>query len=145
MQIGSWDVEEALKMAPGIVERHGATPYGFRFSTRSRGPEDRDSSLTAKSGVYYFKGKVETLDEIEAKNDPEDEILLFNMRANEIPRVIRLSAGRYSYTQVFGEEDRMLEVEPPAPPPGVAPQFVLMGPETGSSELGHVGRVARAE
>ena len=108
-------------MAPGIVERHGATPYGFRFSTRSRGPEDLDSSLTAKSGVYYFKGKVETLAEIEAKNDPEDEILLFNMRANEIPRVIRLSAGRYSYTQVFGEEDRMLEVEPPAPPPETAP------------------------
>ena len=73
--------------------------------------------MTAKSGVYYFRGTIETHAEVEAKNDPEDEILLFNMRANEIPRVIRLSAGRYSYTQVFQEEDRMLEVDPPAPPP----------------------------
>ena len=118
IEIDSWDVDQAAKMASGIVERHGATPYGFTFSTRSRGPEDLDSHVTLTSGIYYFKGLIETLAEVEARNDPDEEILRLNMRSNDIPKVITLSAGRYSFKQYFQEEDKMLEVEaPPAPPP----------------------------
>ena len=72
-EIASWDVDEAVVMARGVTERHGATPYGFRFSTRSRGPDDLDSRVTARSGLYWLGGTVNTLAELEAENDPEDE------------------------------------------------------------------------
>lgn len=44
--IDSWDVDTAVEMSTQILERHGARPYGFRFSTRERGQEDLDSKVT---------------------------------------------------------------------------------------------------
>ena len=73
MRIDSWDVEQAAKMASGIDERHGATPYGFKFSTRSRAPAELDSRVTAKSGIHYFKGRIETRAEVEAPAAPPPE------------------------------------------------------------------------
>ena len=121
MEIDSWDVEQAAQMASGIVERHGATPYGFRFSTRSRGPEDLDSHVNAKSGIHYFKGRIETRAEVEARNDPDEKILHFNMRANDTPMLITLTAGHYSFQQTFRDKDEMLEFRAPAAPPPETP------------------------
>jgi hypothetical protein len=56
--IDSWDVQEASKMARRIKERHGAVPYGFYFSTRERGEEDLDSTVTKTSHMYYLGGKI---------------------------------------------------------------------------------------
>jgi hypothetical protein len=71
--IGSWNVDDAVAMSAMIEERHGARPYGFRFTTRERGDDDFDSKETAQSPMYYLGGKVETLEEVEARNDPEEQ------------------------------------------------------------------------
>src|SRR5580765_847001 len=80
--IDSWDVDKAIEMARTITERHSAKPYGFRFITRGRGERDLDSKVTNTSGVYYLGGKVLTLADVEARNDPKEEILRNNMRFN---------------------------------------------------------------
>ena len=86
--IGAWDVDVAVKMAGDIVERYGARPYGFRFSTRSRNNDELDSKQSAQSGVYYLGGRVETLADVEVRNDPNEKVLRSNMRANDIDKVI---------------------------------------------------------
>jgi len=45
LPIDAWDVDKAKEMAHDVVERYGATPYGFRFTTRSRGDADLDSKI----------------------------------------------------------------------------------------------------
>jgi hypothetical protein len=70
--IDSWDIETAKKMAAKITERHGAHPYGFRFSTRSRKDDELDSKVTKTSGRYYLNCKVVTLAEIKNRKDPKD-------------------------------------------------------------------------
>lgn len=91
--IGSWDTAAALDMAAEITERHNAKPFGFRFTTRSRGEADLDSKVTATSPMHYFGVKVETLAEIEARHDPKDGILIDNMRGNGWSRVARTITG----------------------------------------------------
>src|SRR5208337_1301855 len=86
--IDSWDIEKAKKMARKIKERYDATPYGFRFSTRSRGDKDLDSKVTATSPMYYLGGKVETLAEVKARATEEDRILVSNMEINGYERII---------------------------------------------------------
>ena len=105
--IPSWDVTEAQRMARSIKERYGATPYAFRFSTRSRGAKDLDSRVTRTSGFYYLHGKVETLAEIEARNDPNERILRDNMRGNGWDRVVTNTKG-YRWTQPLEKDDVVL-------------------------------------
>lgn len=52
LPIDAWDIDKAVKMAHKIVERYEARPYGFRFSTRVRGPNDLDSHREKTSGLY---------------------------------------------------------------------------------------------
>src|ERR1035437_7684313 len=77
--IDSWDIEKAKKMARSIKERHGACPYGFRFTTRGRSSEDLDSKIVKTSPLYWLGGKVETLAEVEARRTKDDSILISNM------------------------------------------------------------------
>lgn len=86
--IKSWDVKEAMKMAHGIEERYGSTPFAFQFSTRGRGAKDLDSKEIATSALYYLGGRIETREEIEKRNDPKEEILRGNMRSNGYDRVL---------------------------------------------------------
>lgn len=69
--VDSWDVVVARGMAAKITERHGATPYGFQFITRERGPDDLDSKQVDQSPMYYLGGNVRTVEEVEAANDPQ--------------------------------------------------------------------------
>lgn len=110
--IRSWSVKEAVEMAESISERYNATPYGFRFTTRSRGPQDLDSKQTAQSCMHYLGGKVETLAEIEARNDPKDEILLSNMRGNGWDRVI-VNENSWKVTLPLKDGDVVLDFEKP--------------------------------
>ncbi len=103
--IDSWDVDAAVKMAADIVERHGARPYGFRFTTRELGESDLDSHESAHSGIYFLGGELLTLADVEARNDPEDSTLLSNMRGNNYARVIRHPA----ITLPFGDNDTLVE------------------------------------
>ena len=108
--IDTWDVDQAVEMAKSIVERHGATPYGFVFITRGRGPKDLDShEIKRSAGVYYLGGKVETLAEIKARNNPDDRILISNMEGNGWAKVVNTNSWRW--TQPLKEGDVVLDVD----------------------------------
>jgi hypothetical protein len=105
--IDSWDVEAAVLMAADIKERYGAKPYGFRFTTRERGDDDLDSKQSAQSGIYYLGGKVETLAEVEARNDPKERILLANMKGNGIDKIV-INDNSWRFTAALHENDVVL-------------------------------------
>jgi len=112
--IHAWDVDAAVELAKGIKERHGATPYGFQFSTRERGPDDLDSKETARSGTYYLGGRIETLEEIEERNDPREDILRRNMRCNGWDRVV-VNDNSWRWTQPLRARDVVLDVQMQTP------------------------------
>jgi len=107
-EIDAWDVDAAKAMAEGITERHGATPYGFYFYTMERDSGDWEPRQTAKSPMCYLPHcKVETLEEIEARNDPNEEILRSNMRCNGWNRVVSSTRG-WRWTQPLRDDDVVL-------------------------------------
>ena len=108
VQLASWDIEAAKQLARGIKERHGATPYGFRFLTRERGPADLDSHIAHRSHMYYLGGRVETLADVEARNDPKESILRSNMRGNGYERII-INENSWRWTQPLDKDDVVLE------------------------------------
>jgi len=105
--IDSWDVEAAQAMAETVSERYGATPYGFRFTTRTRGPDDLDSKVSARSCMYYINCKVETLDDLIARNDPKERILRQNMERNHWDRIVTTVKG-WKWTQPLEATDVVL-------------------------------------
>lgn len=107
--IDSWDIETAVDMAKDIYERYNARPYGFRFSTQSRGDDDLDSVRTLSSGIYYLRGKIETIDEVRARNDPQESILLSNMEHFGYDRIITSIDG-WKWTQPLLKDDVVLDV-----------------------------------
>jgi len=109
--IDSWDVEKAKEMAHDITERYGATPYGFRFSTRSRGDDDLDSKQSSQSPFYHLGGKIETLAEVEARNDPKEDILLINMRCNGVDRIV-VNDNSYRSVHPLNAGDIVLDWKP---------------------------------
>lgn len=106
--IDSWDVEEAKAMARRINERHNAVPYGFQFLTRSRGPEDLDSTVSLKSPMYYLGGVVETLDQVKARATEKERILIANMEGNHWDRIIT-NTNSWRWTQPLQPTDVVLE------------------------------------
>ncbi len=107
--IGSWDPEVAMKMAGGITERYGARPFGFYFTTRERGFLDFDSKETQKSGVYYLGGVISTLEDVIARDDPDEKIMLNNMECNGWDRMI-VNTNSYRACQPFRKDDCLLEL-----------------------------------
>lgn len=105
--IDNWDVDAAVEMARTVKERYGAVPYGFRFTTRSRGPADLDAKQTARSPFYWLGGTVRTLAEVEAENNPKEKILIGNMRRNNYGRVI-VNTNSWLFTAPLGDEDVIL-------------------------------------
>lgn len=108
--IESWDIMKATKMARSIKERHGATPYGFYFTTRERRSHELDSKVTRTSGMYYLGGTVETLEEIKARKNPDERILLSNMEMNGWNKVIT-NTNSWKITQPLRDEDVVLAWE----------------------------------
>lgn len=107
--IKSWNVDDAIKMSLEITERHGATPYGFYFITRERKSKDLDSKVVKNSGMYYLGGKIETLEEIKAKNNPEDKILISNMECNGYKKIVT-NYNSYKWTQPLFDGDIVLNM-----------------------------------
>jgi hypothetical protein len=99
-------------MADEIQERYAATPYGFRFTTRTRGDEDLDSKESARSPMYYLGGKVETLEEVKARNNPRDEILVQNMEGNGWSRIV-VNTNSWRWTQPLEDGAVVLDYTPP--------------------------------
>src|SRR5262245_53222530 len=108
--IASWDVDAAVKMARGIKERHGAIPYGFRFSTRERTDDELDSKTTKESGLYWLGGKVETLAEVKRRATEKDRILVSNMEINKYDRIVT-NDNSWRWTLPLGKDDVVLEVD----------------------------------
>lgn len=105
--IDLWDVATAVKMSKAINERYGALPYGFRFSTRERGDADLDSKEACSSPMYYLGGRVETVETIEARANPNERILLSNMKCNGWDRVI-VNDNSWRWTQPLDKNDIVL-------------------------------------
>lgn len=106
-QVASWDVPKALKLMTTIEERHGAVPYGFRFTTKKRGLRDFEPKEVARSGMYYVNCRVETLDELTKRCDPTESTLLENMKRNGWDRIVTAKTG-WAWSQPFREGDTAL-------------------------------------
>jgi len=113
LPITSWDVAKAMKMAERVTERYNATPFAFYFETRSRTAKQLDSKVSATSPKYYLGGKVETLAEVAARNLPEEQILVDNMRGNNWDRIIT-NTNSCKVTQPLNADDVVLDWVPPA-------------------------------
>lgn len=109
--IDSWNIEVAKEMAHTILERHNATPYAFRFSTRRRTDKDLDSKEVAESCLYHLGGRIETLAEVEARNDPKEEILRSNMRSYGYDRIV-VNDNSWRSTQPLQKSDVVLDWRP---------------------------------
>lgn len=106
--IDSWDVLQAVAMSYDIKERHNATPYCFRFITRSRTDNELDSKVTSQSMFYYLGGKVETYEEVCDRNDPSEETLRWNMRVNKYNRIIT-NTNSWKITLPLNDTDIVLD------------------------------------
>jgi hypothetical protein len=105
--IDCWDVGKAVQMARSIKERHGATPYGFQFTTRERMDNELDSKEVDRSGTYFLGGEVLTLEDIKKRNDPKDSILISNMEVNGWDRVIE-NNNSWKITQPMKTIDKVV-------------------------------------
>ncbi len=110
--IDSWNVDDAVRMAADIVERHAARPYGFRFTTRARGDADLDSKVVDQSGVYYLGGTVRSREEVLAGTDPKEEILRSNVRNNGYLGIVT-NDNSWRFTGPLREGDVVLDVKLP--------------------------------
>ena len=110
-KIEDWNVDVAIEMSYAIKERYGATPYGFYFITRERGPDDLDSKITKKSNMYYLGGEVFTLKQLQEINDPDQRILRDNMKINNWDKII-VNTNSWRWTQPLLEGDVVLEYTP---------------------------------
>lgn len=108
--ISSWDVDEAIEMAKAIIERYGSKPYGFYFLTRERNDDELDSHIAETSGMYYINGVVETLEELKAKNDTNNRILISNMECNGWKRVVT-TYSPWKWTQPFKDDDHIVSMK----------------------------------
>ncbi len=105
--IDSWDVKEAQKRAKKVKQRYGAIPYAFQFSTRTRESDDLDSHVSERSPMYFVNCTVETLAEVEERNDPKERILRSNMRNNGYDRIAITTKG-WKWTQPIKADDVVL-------------------------------------
>ena len=107
--IDSWDIDKAVKMSKDIKERHEAIPYGFCFTTRERKDHELDSQEIKRSGIYYLGGEVVTLEDIRARNDPKDKILISNMECNKWNKIV-VNTNSWKWTQPLEKNDVVLNV-----------------------------------
>ena len=108
-EIDSWDVGKAIAMSKEITERYGSKPFGFRFITRSRKDNELDSKQIDQSGMYFLGGRIMTVEEVEDEDNPDNQILIQNMRTNNIDRVVRNDNSWRVYLPM-GESDTLLDI-----------------------------------
>jgi hypothetical protein len=102
LEIQEWDVDQALRLAFSVVERHGARPFSFRFNTEG------DGKPVVSSPLYYIGGRIRTLADVEADNLPNEEVLRWNMKNNGIARVIETNTS-YKHTSELKDDDIVLD------------------------------------
>ncbi len=75
---------------------------------KERGPNDLDSKVSERSGIYFFPGRVSTYDEVVARGDIRDSILISIMSSNGFDRVQAWTGALRA---------RALQARPVTPPP----------------------------
>jgi hypothetical protein len=107
--IPEWNPATACRMAR---ERYGAKPYAFRFSTYivadpvsdgQGGTLEVEPKEVAKTGLYHLGGEIVTYDDIQARNDPKERILLSNMRSDS--PICIVNTNSWKHTGAFAEND----------------------------------------
>lgn len=128
--IKSLSPKTAVKMAKKVVERHGATPFGFHFSTENEyTPVKDDTGATVsipnrkvvESGFYWLGGKIKKYDDI--PETPETSILRSNMRCNDWWLVVE-NTNSYRTTSQFEENHKLLNKQGVVVAKGNDPKFV---------------------
>jgi hypothetical protein len=109
--IDAWDIKLAVEMSYDVRARYNARPYGFYFTTRARPDDELDSKTIACSNTYYLGGKIETLDDVVARNDPNECILRSNMRINKWNKII-INDNSWRFTAPLQDGDIVLNYEP---------------------------------
>ena len=116
-EVSEWSTHEAMKLAASVKERYNAIPYGFKFDTRivhdptpdgEGGTIKVESKVVDTSGMYFINGLVQTVEDIEALNDPSNSILISNMRCNGYDKVVTTKNG-YRWTQPLNEKDCVVD------------------------------------
>ncbi|KQW72338.1 hypothetical protein [Ensifer sp. Root127] len=107
VETSSWDVEAAAGIAHRLTLERGVQPYAFWFESREpgHGPEPKIS------GTYYLGGKLQTLDELRAENDPSAVIMIHHLEARGIERVVTTNCPCLA-SFPFRDGDHILEWEP---------------------------------
>jgi len=117
-KIDAWSPTLACQMSEQITERYGAKPYGFKFITNIEADPintwdgeqlEVKPKLKAESKVYYINGVVETLAEVEARNDPKEDILRGNMRGNGWGKIVTTN-NSYRHCAVFNDGDCVVDL-----------------------------------
>ena len=103
-EVDSWDVPTAVGMAAKIKQRHGATPYGFRFSTMES--DGWEPKTVKRSNMYYLGGTIKTLNDI--PDVPENRILRDNMISNSYTQVIE-NTNSWKVTMPLYADDVVLD------------------------------------
>jgi hypothetical protein len=108
--VETWDPIRAAAEAQTVTERYDAKPYAFYFRRVEvvQGPRGKVVELQELecSGRYFINGKVETLEEVEARATEDDgAALLRNMRINQIARIVTTQNGYHLHVCVFRDED----------------------------------------
>lgn len=130
--IPEWSTAAAADMATVIQERHGAKPYAFYFATDLVADDVEDGEggklkvqpkEIARSPIHYLGGTVLTYDEIVKRGDPEESILLRNMRGNGMPLVLE-NRNSYKTTVEFKTTDLVVDRAGAIVERGDAPKWV---------------------
>lgn len=137
------DPKLVVAMAEQIVERYGAKPYGFRFETRIVGsmPDGEGGTLTAQrdvgvSGIHFLGGKLETYEEVLARNHPDERILRENMRSNEY-WIVCVNTNSFRSVLPFEEGDRLVDATGEIVERGEDPKHVAYR-KTARAKFGYV-------
>jgi hypothetical protein len=113
VKIENCDIKLALEKSKTILERYNAKPYGFYFETRLCHDDLNDghgnllkveSKTMEKSGMYYITGEIYTIEDIKARKNDKDEILISNMECNNWPLVIE-NFNSFKTIMEFKEND----------------------------------------
>ena len=91
--VPGWNVELAITMARNMYSRQFIKPYAFRFSSRAWSNVDLCSTVRATGPMNYLGGRMEPLAKLEARDEPEERLLLAKIRERGFGTVVVIQLG----------------------------------------------------
>lgn len=91
-EIECWDP----KLACGLIKTLITYPLGFYFETKRCINTERSCLVTEKtSHMFFINGVISSLQELQDRNNPEDSILISQLKQNNVENIITVN-----YTQL---------------------------------------------